>query len=87
MGISTVQSYRGAQIFEIVGLNKSFVDKYFTYTASRVGGIGIDVVEQEVNMRHQAAFPARQVKAPDLDWGGEYQWRRDGEYHLSLIHI
>ncbi|MGE0486609.1 MAG: glutamate synthase large subunit [Gammaproteobacteria bacterium] len=82
MGISSVQSYRGAQIFEAVGLDKPFVDKYFTWTASRIGGIGIDVVEKEVSLRHHDAYPERQVKAPELSWGGEYQWRRDGEYHL-----
>ncbi|MEN9728483.1 MAG: hypothetical protein RL434_2849 [Pseudomonadota bacterium] len=82
MGISTVQSYRGAQIFEAIGLDKAFVDRYFTYTASRIGGIGLDLVEREVSMRHHAAFPERPVGAPELEWGGEYQWRRDGEYHL-----
>ena len=82
MGISSVQSYRGAQIFEAVGLNKEFIDKYFTFTASRIGGIGIDVVEAEVSKRHHNAYPERKVKHADLDWGGEYQWRRDGEYHL-----
>jgi len=82
MGISTVQSYRGAQIFEAVGLDRAFVDKYFTWTASRIGGVGIDVVAEEVHRRHHKAFPERPVGAPDLDWGGEYQWRRDGEYHL-----
>ncbi len=82
MGISTVQSYRGAQIFEAIGLEKSFVDKYFTWTASRIGGIGIDVVARETSGRHHNAFPDRPVKRPDLEWGGEYQWRRDGEYHL-----
>lgn len=82
MGISSVQSYRGAQIFEAVGLDKAFVDKYFTWTASRIGGIGVDVVEQEVSLRHHDAYPSRPVKQPELDWGGEYQWRRDGEYHL-----
>jgi len=82
MGISTVQSYRGAQIFEAIGLNKEFVDKYFTWTASRVGGIGLDIVAQEASIRHHDAFPDRPVKRPDLNWGGEYQWRRDGEYHL-----
>lgn len=82
MGISTVQSYRGAQIFEAIGLNKEFVDKYFTWTASRIGGIGIEVVAQEISLRHHNAFPDRPVKKPDLEWGGEYQWRRDGEYHL-----
>tara|TARA_R110002096_G_scaffold220502_1_gene409027 strand:- start:3505 stop:8061 length:4557 start_codon:yes stop_codon:yes gene_type:complete len=82
MGISTVQSYCGAQVFEAIGLNKEFVDKYFTRTASRIGGIGIDVVAEEMNQRHHIAFPDRDVKEPDLEWGGEYQWRRDGEYHL-----
>ncbi len=82
MGISTVQSYRGAQIFEAVGLDKEFVDQYFTWTASRIGGIGLDVVAAESMMRHHNAFPERPVKRPDLEWGGEYQWRRDGEYHL-----
>jgi glutamate synthase (NADPH/NADH) large chain len=82
MGISTVQSYRGAQIFEAVGLDKAFVDKYFTWTASRIGGVGLDVIEREVALRHHEAYPERVVKKPDLAWGGEYQWRRDGEYHL-----
>ena len=82
MGISTVQSYRGAQIFEAIGLNKQFVDRYFTWTASRIGGIGLEELASEVSMRHHNAFPGRPSKQPDLDWGGEYQWRRDGEYHL-----
>ncbi|HMM77999.1 MAG TPA: glutamate synthase large subunit [Gammaproteobacteria bacterium] len=82
MGISTVQSYRGAQIFEAVGLDQAFVDKYFTWTASRIGGVGLDVVEREISMRHHHAFPTRPVGKPELAWGGEYQWRRDGEYHL-----
>ena len=82
MGISTVQSYCGAQVFEAIGLDKEFVDKYFTWTASRIGGIGLDVVAEEMNMRHHNAYPDRPVKQPDLEWGGEYQWRRDGEYHL-----
>ena len=82
MGISSVQSYRGAQIFEAIGLEKTFVDKYFTSTVSRIGGIGLDTVEQEISIRHHSAFPDRPVRQPDLEWGGEYQWRRDGEYHL-----
>ena len=82
MGISTLQSYRGAQIFEAVGLDKAFVDRYFTWTASRLGGIGIDTVEAEVKQRHAAAFPTRGDEDDELDSGGEYQWRRDGEYHL-----
>ncbi|PYO38112.1 MAG: glutamate synthase subunit alpha, partial [Candidatus Rokuibacteriota bacterium] len=82
MGISTIHSYRGAQIFEAIGLNREFVDRYLTWTASRIGGVGIDVVAQEALMRHQRAYPARPVGSPELDGGGEYQWRRDGEYHL-----
>ena len=82
MGISTIESYRGAQIFEAIGLNKQFVDKYFTWTASRIGGIGIDVVATEIALRHRKAFPERPAGKPDLEWGGEYQWRREGEYHL-----
>ncbi len=82
MGISTLQSYRGAQIFEAVGLNQDFVDRYFTWTASRIGGIGIDTVAAEVQKRHQRAFPTRGAEDGELDSGGEYQWRRDGEYHL-----
>ena len=82
MGISTVQSYCGAQVFEAIGLNKEFVDKYFTGTASRIGGIELDMVAEEMSLRHHNAWPDRPVKRPDLEWGGEYQWRRDGEYHL-----
>jgi glutamate synthase (ferredoxin) len=82
MGISTIQSYRGAQIFEAIGLKKEFVDHYFTWTATRIGGIGIDVVAREVQARHHRAYPPRQVVHAELEWGGEYQWRRDGEYHL-----
>jgi glutamate synthase (ferredoxin) len=82
MGISTIQSYRGAQIFEAIGLDQRFVATYFTGTASRIGGIGIDVVAQETSLCHHNAFPDRPVKQPELEWGGEYQWRRDGEYHL-----
>ena len=82
MGISTLQSYRGAQIFEAVGLDKAFVDHCFTWTASRIGGIGIDTVAEEVIRRHACAFADRGREDDELDSGGEYQWRRDGEYHL-----
>jgi glutamate synthase (ferredoxin) len=82
MGVSTLQSYCGAQLFEAIGLDKAFVDRYFTRTSSRIGGVGIAVIAEEVHRRHVKAFPARPVAEPDLDWGGEYQWRRDGEYHL-----
>jgi glutamate synthase (ferredoxin) len=82
MGISTLQSYCGAQIFEAIGLNRDLVGRYFTGTASRVNGIGIEVIHEEVRRRHQHAFPERPVGPAELDWGGEYQWRRDGEYHM-----
>ena len=82
MGISTLQSYCGAQIFEAVGLDQPVVDRYFTWTASRIGGVGMDVIAEGVRRRHEAAFPDRVVGPPELDWGGEYQWRREGEYHL-----
>jgi glutamate synthase domain-containing protein 2 len=82
MGVSTLQSYCGAQLFEAIGLDRVIIDKYFTRTASRIGGVGIDVVFEEVRRRHEKAFPTRTAVEHDLDWGGEYQWRRDGEYHL-----
>jgi glutamate synthase (ferredoxin) len=82
MGISTIQSYRGAQIFEAVGLNRAFVDKYFTWTATRIQGIGIDEVAVETLRRHRGAFEERPSRELDLDWGGRYQWRREGEKHL-----
>src|SRR5947208_194726 len=82
MGISTIQSYRGAQIFEAIGLNKKVVDKYFTWTPSRVEGIGLDVIAKEVLIRHNHAFPERQVNGHTLDVGGQYQWRSEGEMHL-----
>ncbi len=82
MGISTIQSYRGAQIFEAIGLHHSVIDKYFTWTASRIEGVGLDVIAQEVQMRHQHAFPNRPVNGHVLEAGGQYQWRQDGEVHL-----
>jgi hypothetical protein len=82
MGISTLQGYCGAQIFEAVGLDRAFIDRYFTGTVSRIGGIDIDTVAAEVQRRHAHAFPTRSGSPRELDNGGEYQWRRDGEYHL-----
>jgi glutamate synthase (ferredoxin) len=82
MGISTIQSYHGAQVFEAVGLNSKFVDEYFTWTASRIGGVGIDEIAEEVRRRHERAFPERPLPSPTLDPGGQYQYRRNGEYHL-----
>jgi glutamate synthase (ferredoxin) len=82
MGISTLQSYCGAQIFEAIGLSQLFIDRYFTHTTSRIGGVDIDVIAEEVARRHTRAFGRRPAGAEELDEGGEYQWRRDGEYHL-----
>jgi glutamate synthase (ferredoxin) len=82
MGISTIQSYRGAQIFEAIGLGRDVIDRYFTWTASRVGGVGLDVIAEEVRLRHERAFPDRRIDGRVLDPGGQYQYRRDGEYHL-----
>jgi len=82
MGISTAQSYCGAQIFEAIGLNQDVIDQYFTWTPSRIQGIGLDVIAAEVKARHDHAFPDRSVNGRTLDVGGQYQYRREGEYHL-----
>ena len=82
MGISTIQSYRGAQIFEALGLNDEVVDRCFTGTVSRIGGIGLDAIAQETLKVHSEAFPKRGAEKPQLPVGGLYQWRRDGEFHL-----
>lgn len=91
MGISTVQSYCGAQIFEAVGLNSRVIDAYFTRTPSRIEGVGIDVIAEEVRRRYEAAFPALGNDVdPGLDSGGDRKWRHDGEGHLfspEAIHI
>ena len=80
MGISTIQSYRAAQIFEAVGLERALIDAHFTYTASRIGGVGLDVLATEALERHARAYPA--PKDPLLPVGGIYAWRRDGEHHM-----
>ncbi|NLG10260.1 MAG: glutamate synthase large subunit [Coriobacteriaceae bacterium] len=81
MGISTVRSYHGAQIFEILGLADEVVDRYFSGTTSRIGGASLSDIENETLMRHRAAFDTVSSGRP-LDSGGSYKWRRDGEYHL-----
>lgn len=82
MGISTVPSYRGAQIFEAIGLNQDVIDKYFTWTPSPVEGIGLDVIEAETLERHRTSFETDLLPGEqDLDVGGQYQWRRHGEHH------
>jgi len=78
MGISTVRSYSGAQIFEAVGLERELIDRYFTHTTSRIGGIGLDVLAREALVRHERAFPR---VASRLPVGGVHMWRRDGEVH------
>ena len=83
MGISAVQSYHGAQVFEAVGLRQDVIDEYFSGTASRVGGVGLDVIAREVLMRHTMAFAERKPQSQtELPSGGQYQWRSDGEFHL-----
>ncbi|MBW2289229.1 MAG: glutamate synthase large subunit [Deltaproteobacteria bacterium] len=81
MGISTLRSYRGAQIFEAVGLDRELVDHYFTRTASRISGVGLDVIARESAMRHERGFSGDSYAYPELDPGGLYQWRRRGERH------
>ena len=92
MGISTVASYRGAQIFETIGLSTELVNKYFSGTSSRCEGSNIHKVAEEALIRHRQAFPDRHIEAEEsaLDPGGVYQWRSDGEYHLfnpETIHL
>ncbi len=84
MGISTIASYTGAQVFEALGLSQELVDEYFTGTTSRLGGIGLEVVAEEVASRHRAAYPENATERAHrrLEVGGEYQWRREGEVHL-----
>jgi glutamate synthase (NADPH/NADH) large chain len=83
MGISTVHSYHGAQVFEALGLGRDFVDEYFTWTPSRIGGIGIEMVAGEVALRQDRAYPPeRPIVHRQLGTGGKYKWRADGEHHL-----
>ncbi|HEY4376810.1 MAG TPA: glutamate synthase-related protein, partial [Acidimicrobiales bacterium] len=84
MGISTVASYTGAQVFEAIGLGEALVDEYFTGTTSRLGGIGLEEIAAEVAVRHKMAYPDRPSERAhrELEVGGEYQWRREGEHHL-----
>jgi glutamate synthase domain-containing protein 2/glutamate synthase domain-containing protein 1/glutamate synthase domain-containing protein 3 len=90
MGISTIQSYRGAQIFEAVGLNKPVIDRYFTWTSSRIEGIGIEGISEEVLRRHHHAFASRRDPDEGLAPGGRHLWRQAGEFHQlgpSAIHL
>jgi glutamate synthase (NADPH) large chain len=90
MGISTLQSYQGAQIFEIIGLNKSVVDQYFTGSTSRIEGMGLDEIARETLAKHQYAFSKKEAPVEQLPVGGIYQWKRKGEFHLfnpQTIHL
>jgi glutamate synthase (NADPH/NADH) large chain len=90
MGISTLQSYQGAQIFEILGLNKGLVDKYFTGAVSRIEGIGLDELAKEALAKHLFAFSRKDIPVDRLPVGGVYQWKRKGEFHLfnpQTIHL
>jgi len=89
MGISTLQSYQGAQIFEIIGLNNSVVDKYFTGATSRIQGMGLDEIARETLAKHLFAFTRKDIPVERLPTGGVYQWKRKGEFHLfnpNTIH-
>ncbi len=90
MGISTLQSYQGAQIFEIIGLNRSVVDKYFTGATSRIEGMGLDEIAKETLYKHYFAFNKKDIPIDRLPAGGLYQWKRKGEFHLfnpQTIHL
>src|SRR5687767_10632335 len=90
MGISTLQSYQGAQIFEIIGLNKSVVDKFFTGAISRIEGMGLDEIAKETLAKHFLAFSKKEIPVDRLAQGGIYQWKRKGEFHLfnpTTIHL
>ncbi|CZF79170.1 glutamate synthase large subunit [Grimontia marina] len=90
MGISTLQSYHGAQIFEALGISKAVVDKYFTGTVSRIQGLSIDDIAKEVLIRHRLGYPTREIPVQMLDVGGVYQWKQRGEKHLfnpETIHL
>ncbi|HEV8283401.1 MAG TPA: glutamate synthase large subunit [Chitinophagaceae bacterium] len=90
MGISTLQSYQGAQIFEIIGLNNEVVDKYFTGATSRIQGMGLDEIAKEILAKHFVAFSKKEVGADRLPVGGIYQWKKQGEFHLfnpQTIHL
>ena len=90
MGISTLQSYQGAQIFECLGINKDVVDKYFTGTISRIGGMGLNEIAKEVLIRHRVAYPETPLPNARLEVGGFYQWKQRGEVHIfnpQTIHL
>jgi glutamate synthase (NADPH/NADH) large chain len=90
MGISTLQSYQGAQIFEALGIGKQVIDKYFTGTTSRIGGLTLDGIAKEALIKHRLAYPEKPLPNSKLEVGGIYQWKRRGEFHLfnpQTIHL
>ncbi len=90
MGISTFQSYQGAQIFEIIGINKDVVSRYFTGATSRIEGLGLDELAREALAKHFFAFSKKENYTHRLTEGGVYQWKRKGEFHLfnpQTIHL
>src|SRR5678810_385679 len=90
MGISTLQSYQGAQIFEIIGLNNEVVDKYFTGATSRIQGMGLDEIAKEILAKHFVAFTRKEIPVDRLPVGGIYQWKKNGEFHLfnpQTVHL
>ncbi len=90
MGISTIKSYRGAQIFEALGINQDVIDTYFTWTDSRIEGIGLDMIAKEAELRHERAYPKVRLNGQVLDEGGQYKWRKNGEYHMynpETVHL
>ncbi len=90
MGISTIKSYRGAQIFEALGISQKVIDKYFSWTDSRIGGVGLDTIAREAELRHERAYPKVRLNGQVLDEGGQYKWRKKGEYHMynpETVHL
>jgi glutamate synthase domain-containing protein 2/glutamate synthase domain-containing protein 1/glutamate synthase domain-containing protein 3 len=90
MGISTIKSYRGAQIFEALGISQDVINKYFTWTDSRIGGVDLDTIAKEAELRHKRAYPNVQLNGQVLEEGGQYKWRKNGEYHMynpETVHL
>jgi glutamate synthase domain-containing protein 2/glutamate synthase domain-containing protein 1/glutamate synthase domain-containing protein 3 len=90
MGISTIKSYRGAQIFEALGISQKVIDKYFTWTDSRIGGVDLDTIAKEAELRHKHAYPSIHLNGQVLEEGGQYKWRKNGEYHMynpETVHL
>ncbi|MEX2585840.1 MAG: glutamate synthase large subunit [Balneolaceae bacterium] len=90
MGISTIKSYRGAQIFEALGIAKEVIDEYFIWTDSRIGGVDLDLIAKEAELRHKKAYPTIRTNGQVLDEGGQYKWRKNSEYHMynpETVHL